>query len=231
MSDLVGYLVISIPILVILAVVFWPQLYSRWSGKSSREGFLNLGDIGQTLTDKFESTFFSPPPAPAAPTETLEGGPAPADGSVGDGPMPGVVEVTLPEESAKERRPMDCKFIGAGRECPVGYEPTGAHFGIKGAKLECGESTVEREAKAVATIKNGEITKVTVIDGGLGYPSAPLVEFVGGDGQGAQGSAFIDDAGTVQVVEIVTGGTGYRSTPEVVLRSEGSERCTLCCRT
>jgi uncharacterized repeat protein (TIGR01451 family) len=89
-------------------------------------------------------------------------------------------------------------------------------------------------AEAVATILNGVVTGITVTNGGSGYMNAayggtsmasPLVYIVGGGGQNAFASVNTigTDAvpGAISIVNILNGGTGYTSPPEVYIEYPG----------
>lgn len=69
-------------------------------------------------------------------------------------------------------------------------------------------------ATATATATDGEITSVTIDDGGSGYTTAPVVTF-GGGGTGATGTATVVD-GAVTEITVTAGGTGY-TTPTVTI--------------
>jgi len=64
---------------------------------------------------------------------------------------------------------------------------------------------------------SGEVTSITVTDGGEYYKSAlpPTVTITGGGGSGATATATVSAAGIVTGVSITDGGTGYTSAPSV----------------
>jgi hypothetical protein len=64
----------------------------------------------------------------------------------------------------------------------------------------------------------GTVESVTVISGGSAYNGTPRVEFIGGGGTGATGTAVVSN-GVVTGVNIVNKGTGYTSSPAVVFHS------------
>ncbi len=69
----------------------------------------------------------------------------------------------------------------------------------------------------------GGVDDVTLVDGGSGYTSAPIVEFglpTGPGGTQAQGSATMS-AGSVTGVEITDPGSGYASAPTVTVYDAG----------
>lgn len=66
-----------------------------------------------------------------------------------------------------------------------------------------------RNAAVQASVGGGAVTLVSVLDGGLGYVSAPEV-LITGDGTGAQAVAQVDPlTGLVTGISIVSGGSGY----------------------
>ncbi len=69
-------------------------------------------------------------------------------------------------------------------------------------------------AVATAIVSNGQVTAVTVTDGGSGYSAVPTVTFIGGGGAGALATATIT-GGAVTAIHVVTGGRGYTSAPTV----------------
>jgi hypothetical protein len=76
-------------------------------------------------------------------------------------------------------------------------------------------------ASASVTV-NGSINEITVLAGGSGYTSSPLVSIVGGGGSGAAATAIITK-GVVSRILIVDGGTGYTSQPSIsIVGGEGT---------
>jgi len=74
---------------------------------------------------------------------------------------------------------------------------------------------------AASVVVNGSISEITVLDGGSGYTSSPLVSIVGGGGSGASATAIITK-GVVSRILIVDGGTGYTSQPSIsIVGGEG----------
>ncbi len=64
-------------------------------------------------------------------------------------------------------------------------------------------------AKATATVVNGVVTNITLVNGGTGYTSAPNVQITG-NGTGASATATIDlTSGAVTGIILNTGGSGY----------------------
>ncbi|VVB96180.1 Laccase [uncultured archaeon] len=74
-------------------------------------------------------------------------------------------------------------------------------------------------ATASATVVNGVVTGLTLINGGSGYTSVPTVSITGGAGTGAFATATV--AGAVTAITVTNGGSGYTSAPAVVFTGGG----------
>ena len=61
------------------------------------------------------------------------------------------------------------------------------------------------------------IASITVINAGAGFSTTPQVEFVGGGGKGATGTAVLDSTGAIARIEVTNAGSGYTSVPTVEL--------------
>jgi formylglycine-generating enzyme required for sulfatase activity len=72
-------------------------------------------------------------------------------------------------------------------------------------------------AKAVAFVANGFVIAATVVDGGAGYRKAPAVGFFGGNGMGAKAHSEISAQGSVTNIVMENAGSGYSSTPDIVI--------------
>ncbi|MBU6401702.1 MAG: formylglycine-generating enzyme family protein [Verrucomicrobia bacterium] len=73
-----------------------------------------------------------------------------------------------------------------------------------------------RTATAVATVTNGLVSGITVLDGGAGYTLAPAVSLTGGGGAGATALALVN-TGEVSQIIVLTPGGGYTNAPLVVI--------------
>jgi hypothetical protein len=62
------------------------------------------------------------------------------------------------------------------------------------------------------------IDRITISDGGTGYPTPPLVSIDGGGGVGASARAQLV-GGSVNVINIINAGSGYDATPSVTISS------------
>jgi len=71
-----------------------------------------------------------------------------------------------------------------------------------------------RTATASAVVNSGFVTSVTVVDGGAGYVTAPIVTISGGGGNGATAVANVTD-GAVTGFTITSPGSDYGSAPTV----------------
>ena len=76
--------------------------------------------------------------------------------------------------------------------------------------------TVPTPAKGVATVVNGFVVGVNIIDPGAGYTNAPAVSFVGGGGSGVSAETSITN-GMVESVTILSTGRGYTNPPVVFI--------------
>ena len=66
-----------------------------------------------------------------------------------------------------------------------------------------------------------EITSINIVNGGVGYTSAPTVTITGGGGTGAVATATITD-GVVTAINILNNGHNFTSTPTIVFSGGGS---------
>lgn len=71
-------------------------------------------------------------------------------------------------------------------------------------------------AEGTATVVNGFVVGVTIVEAGSGYPLAPGVSFIGGGGKGAGAYAQIAN-GSVVSITVTNTGAGYSSPPTVVI--------------
>lgn len=87
-------------------------------------------------------------------------------------------------------------------------------------QLANGESTTYSslnavQATAVATITNGSVTDITLVNTGTGYENA-TVTITGGAGNGATATATVNtNSDSIERITLTAGGTGYSSTPTV----------------
>ena len=65
---------------------------------------------------------------------------------------------------------------------------------------------------AYATVVNGAVTTITILNGGSGYTSAPTIVIAAPGGNGTQATA---------TATITTGGTGYTSAPTISIAPPG----------
>ncbi|NDI17574.1 MAG: hypothetical protein EBY83_06370, partial [Verrucomicrobia bacterium] len=81
-------------------------------------------------------------------------------------------------------------------------------------------SSINTRASGHQTTMLYTITAIKVINGGLGYTSAPSVEIVGGGGSGATATATLS-GDKVSSITIVSGGSRYTTTPSINLTGGG----------
>lgn len=75
-------------------------------------------------------------------------------------------------------------------------------------------------ATGTATVTSGAVSALSVVSGGTGYKSVPLVSITGGGGTGATGTATIA-GGVVTAFTVTAPGTGYTSAPTVTVSGGG----------
>jgi hypothetical protein len=73
-------------------------------------------------------------------------------------------------------------------------------------------------AQAVATIGDGIIGTITVIDGGSGYSSSPEISFIGIASTSAKALAILSN-GSISEIRITDAGLGYTTAPQIVIGS------------
>ena len=128
-----------------------------------------------------------------------------------------------------------CKFVSSFGpnefSCPKDYPVhTGASFGIRGSGVSCnGDKINSKRAKAIATIKDGQISRIIITSRGTNYATSPPVKIIG-DGRLASAYALIKN-GSVHKVVINNPGVGYKSTPTIKIGKPNSvTNCNLCCK-
>ncbi len=104
---------------------------------------------------------------------------------------------------------------------------------IKGNNLTCNKNGEEtKKAEAIAQIKNGHISKITIINSGLGYnyQNPPKVNIKSNSGNGASAKAIVDKNGTISSIDIIDYGYGYVETPNIEIEPPQMDGvCHLCC--
>ncbi len=118
---------------------------------------------------------------------------------------------------------LQCKVLS---ECSDGYYNTGAEFnGVK-----CQNDSDSRVAKAVASIKNGYIDNIYLVDKGLGYKETPKIKILGGNGMDAHATCMIHK-NSVNKIELQNRGRNYNSTPKIIIEApKTNHTCKLCCK-
>jgi hypothetical protein len=130
-----------------------------------------------------------------------------------------------------------CSFIQG--ECPTGKRTIGG-FGFhnlpEGVQFVCGNNPSIKSAKLVAEISQGKISNISVIDGGKGYHPMKKykikVEGSSGNINQIDADVIIGDDGSVKVIQIINGGSGFQDTPKVSILNDSmgnGETCNLCC--
>ena len=86
------------------------------------------------------------------------------------------------------------------------------------ADIDTRKLTAATAAELLATVYNGQIISVEIINPGYGYKSAPAVEVLGTNTKPAIIATEIDADGLIIATKIVASGAGYASAPELVVR-------------
>lgn len=92
--------------------------------------------------------------------------------------------------------------------------------------LVSGGTSIARLHTSSADIFYQKVYKVNMTAAGTGYTSPPAVNFSGGGGSGAVGTALLGSDGTVVGVRVTSAGTGYTSNPSVSLTGGGGSGAT-----
>ncbi len=103
---------------------------------------------------------------------------------------------------------------------------------IKGNNLSCGKNNESKKAEAIAQIKNGHISKITIIQSGAGYnyQNPPKVTIESNSGNSATAKAIVDKNGTISSIDIIDYGYGYVETPNINIEPPQMDGvCHLCC--
>lgn len=239
----IGFFVVSIPIIILLVMLFTP------CKKSGKEDFINFEGIGRTIIDKFETSFFSPElnkvgvkagimvknePNNAAPVEETE--------SESD-TIPGGVNITRPDvcdptvmkctDTKQETAPL--KLHGPPSGNPYGDVPIG-QLDYTGFRDLAKDLEILRGApKTLPGGKNTADCKF-VADGESCPEGYNLVgASIGITGSGAKlqcNVATVDvpavlradvdeESGKVRRVIPINGGKGYKSNPAVLIQGAG----------
>ena len=125
-----------------------------------------------------------------------------------------------------------CKFVSSNKSkftCPKDFPVfTGAE--LSGKDITCGEhKSVFTRASAEATISNGKIIRIRLINKGSGYTKAPNIRVVG-SGVNSKLKAIVKKGEIVQI-KIISQGSKYDSTPEIIIDTpDGSTYCKMCCK-
>ena len=127
-----------------------------------------------------------------------------------------------PLSSTSDVNTLQCQM---SNECQNGYYFTGAQF--SGNMMSCQNNNIN-SARAVASIKNGMIENIHVIDGGKGYTEPPKVSILGGNGMGAVGKCILKDS-KIDKIKLTNTGYNYTSTPQVTIE-QPNVTCKLCCK-
>jgi hypothetical protein len=85
---------------------------------------------------------------------------------------------------------------------------------VPGYVVEYDRVPMPRAAMGMATVVNGFVVGIAMIDPGYGYTNAPVVRIVGGGGSGALAEAVFE-RGRLTGLKVLNAGSGYVSVPGV----------------
>lgn len=127
-----------------------------------------------------------------------------------------------------------CKFLDS-EKCSSEYPIyTGASLGSYGDNNLLCESVepenIFKPAKLIASISNGSINSIYIVDGGNGYNNIPNL-IVKGDGEDGELKAELTD-GKITKVNIINSGINYKNTPSIYIDNpvNNLKKCYLCCK-
>ena len=71
-------------------------------------------------------------------------------------------------------------------------------------------------ATGVANVNQfGQVSSIQITNAGEFFETPPLIQIIGGGGSGASAEAFID-LGAITNIDLISGGSGYQSTPSII---------------
>lgn len=147
-------------------------------------------------------------------------------------PPPKIKPITRRKIETRKLSNNYCKFVSSSKSeftCPKDFPVfTGAE--LSGKDIKCGEhKSVFTRASAVATISDGKIIKIQLINKGSGYTTAPSIR-VAGSGINSKLKAIVKK-GKIVRIKIILPGSKYSSTPEIIIDTPGgSTYCKMCCK-
>jgi hypothetical protein len=106
------------------------------------------------------------------------------------------------------------------------FEPNSGDYGVVNGLVTKGKMYVADNSDAASYLQNGKsLVSITIIDGGVGYTSAPTITISGGGNPITTATATCDvDGGKVTDVVITNAGNGYTEIPTVSLTGGGSTK-------
>jgi uncharacterized protein YjbI with pentapeptide repeats len=138
------------------------------------------------------------------------------------------IKITWPSEKGKSYRLMSTMDVGLQNFQSLGQPMDGNGGNItvfydtqvdQKVFFRVDEGTAPAgQATATATLVNGFITAVTIVENGFGYTEVPTVTFTDSTGSGAMAVAALSD-GSVTGITVVNAGSGYSANPTVTIGS------------
>ena len=137
--------------------------------------------------------------------------------------------IEKPEYQEKMQK-MNFKFFSSA-DCGghKEYQPTGAQFTFQGeGNFMCNPDEITfQPARAIASIENGKIKSIHLLNKGKGYPQAPQIKIIGGGN--AKAKAIIDGEGRIQMIDVINSGKSVQNTPQIQIQKPNLSRsCHLC---
>ena len=143
----------------------------------------------------------------------------------------GVLPLDKPLDINKPNYPLQCRFLNTSQCHPDFPNFVGASVKTNG-QMQCNSPENEKTATATASISNGSINKIHILDGGSGYNqnNPPNANIVGGGGRNATLKCIVKN-GKITDIIIVKNGEGFHETPDIKIDSPTlSQECYMCCK-
>jgi len=115
------------------------------------------------------------------------------------------------------------KFIGENENIDVdNYLFTGAEMGVDNNSsfgINCNGNSQNETAQAIASVNDGKIIEIHIINNGKGYLKNPKITITSAEGYGCKAESLINDNGNLEIISIKNEGEGYINTPKITIES------------
>ncbi len=116
--------------------------------------------------------------------------------------------------------------LAAGSTLTFGAKEAGKYDGsavIMDGTFEASPATCATATAAISSASptTGEVTEISIVDGGIGYESSPSVT-ISGTGSGATATASITD-GVISAITLTQSGSGYSTAPTVSITAPSTK--------